>query len=593
MVGGNKQIDFIPLSSLEGKHFIVKDYQRGYKWEEEQINALLKDIHNHNDGKYCLQPLIVEEKNEGIELIDGQQRITTIYLLLLYFDKGIFYSIDYQTRENTQQFLSKHTKLLCDSASSKISWEDFAKKHPKFDNVDIFHLQLVYSNICAWFSEKDDNYKKLFLDKLLHQVHVIWYDIRVNDKNQLAEEVFLNLNSGKIPLTSSELIKALFILDIQKRFSPDIAKLKAAALAAEWDIIENKLHDDTFWYFICDHKVYEDSDTRIDLIIDLANAISPTYKAWSPMDAYRKYEEIFLNGGQLDWDTVKNTYNKLNEWFEDKSLYHYAGFLVVTGIKNLLDIINSSKGKTKIEFHEALLKFIRDEFIKKITRDGVTHGKYDLDMITYQNDKKSCENALVLLNIQYYLNNRSENKFPFNLYKSESWSVEHINPQNPKEFGTVGAIIKWLTSFKTYFEKSGTEVKLVKEIAALLQILSLGAADKKLVDLKLPANRIDKLDEVIANITESLDLHNISNLALIDRVTNSTLGNKVFMEKRRLVVDLYYNGENSAYIPECTKDVFTKNFSKDDTAISDGIFGLADMEDYKSYIVNQLKPYYS
>jgi uncharacterized protein with ParB-like and HNH nuclease domain len=586
-------IDFIPINTLKGKKFVVKDYQRGYKWEQEQIEALLKDIHNHKEGKYCLQPLVIDENSDNVELIDGQQRITTIYLLLHYFGIEQFYSIDYQTRESTREFLSSNIQLLKEVAEAKTEWEDFVKQHPQFDNVDVFHLQLVYSRIYFYFEKRDKYYKDSFLNKILYQLHVIWYDIKANNKIQQPEEVFLNLNSGKVLLTSSELIKALFILDAQNKYTPDIAKLKAAELATEWDIIENKLHDDTFWYFICDHKHYETSDTRIDLIIDLANGLSPNSKLWDPMNGYRIYEELYLKGEVINWPNIKNTFNKLNEWFEDKILYHYTGFLIVSRITTLHAIITASKSKNKDEFRETLLKIIQDEFNKVITDQDKVYKKYDLEVITYEGNRRECQNALLLLNIQYYLNNKSDNKFPFNLYKSESWSVEHINPQNPREFNSVNAVVKWLHSFKLYFEKSEKEAKLRKEIDSIIKVISTGSLNRRLIDLKLSNQNKELLDNVISKITEVLELHDISNLALLDKVTNTMLSNKVFMEKRQVILDLYYMRSKAAYIPECTKDVFTKNFSKDDDAVSDSIFGLADMEDYKSHIEKQLEIYYT
>jgi uncharacterized protein with ParB-like and HNH nuclease domain len=106
----NNNISFVPINNIKGKHFIVKEYQRGYKWESNQIIALLKDIENHKIGKYCLQPVIVDESNGYVELIDGQQRITTLYLMLHYLGENKYYTIDYKTRHASQLFICE--KLL-------------------------------------------------------------------------------------------------------------------------------------------------------------------------------------------------------------------------------------------------------------------------------------------------------------------------------------------------------------------------------------------------------------------------------------------------------------------------------------------------
>ncbi len=95
-----------PSDSLYRKTFIVKDYQRGYRWSKSQIVCLLEDVRNfdtQNDKlKYCMQPLVVKKEtcplsnsanslsnmlshssdaalSDVWELIDGQQRLTTIF----------------------------------------------------------------------------------------------------------------------------------------------------------------------------------------------------------------------------------------------------------------------------------------------------------------------------------------------------------------------------------------------------------------------------------------------------------------------------------------------------------------------------------
>jgi uncharacterized protein with ParB-like and HNH nuclease domain len=591
-----KEIDFIPLGSLVGKHFVVKDYQRGYKWEAKEINELLNDVNNHRQGKYCLQPIVVDETNTGIELIDGQQRMTSIYLLLNYLGFIKYYTIDYQTRIATQDFLLNKLEVLKNEVNNGCIWDTFIadSEMQSYNNVDIYHIYLVFSEINKWFQNKTEEDKKQYTIKLLNQVHIIWYDIKANTNNQHAEDVFLNLNAGKIPLTSSELIKALFVLDVQSKYSKEVSKLKSAELASEWDNIENRLQDDSFWFFVCDNNYYNNLDTRIDFIIDLANEVSPK-KDWDGLDSYRKYEKEFLAKSSLDWLKIKETFNKLNEWFDDKELYHFVGYLVVTRIKSLKDIIKESNGKNKLSFKTCLIEIIRKEFESQKTEVDKTIRYYELDNLDYQDYPKACQNVLLLLNVQYFLNNLSQNKFPFDLYKKESWSVEHINPQNPRAFKTISYIIIWLKSYYIYFAKYYKEKVLTKNIQEVMELLNLiEDKEKSLVEIRWSKLNIEKLDSVIIEITNELDLHGISNLALLDRNTNSKLGNKIFMHKRSIILNLYYAGkENEVFIPECTRDVFTKNYSNEAQNVSDEIFGMENMKDYKMHIKNQLITYYT
>jgi hypothetical protein len=274
------------------------------------------------------------------------------------------------------------------------------------------------------------------------------------------------------------------------------------------------------------------------------------------------------------WEKIKQTFNKLNEWYKDIELYHYVGYLVVTKIKRISEIIKVSKGKNKLLFKKELIDLIKLEFKKtKDIEDNKKRNIYDLETINYKDNRDECENLLLLLNVQYFLNNSSSNKFPFDLYRKEFWSVEHINPQNPKNFKSIKEIEKWLTSFKKYYNKNKSEgFELVIEISEILNILPAERHERKLSELKWNQERMTKFQNVIDKITENLELHGIANLSLLDRNTNSKLGNNIFIDKRKVVLDLYYSKkEENVFIPECTKDVFTKNFSKENENIVDDL----------------------
>src|SRR5690606_13770652 len=192
-------------------------------------------------------------------------------------------------------------------------------------------------------------------------------------------------------------------------------------------------------------------------------------------------------------------------------------------------------------------------------------------------------------------NTSSHNKFSFDLYKSEYWSVEHINPQNPKDFKSVGQVVKWLDSYKNYYTKNYNEDKnIVDEITDLFNLLNHSEnKNRKLSELRLSKENSEKLQSVTEKITNDLELHNITNLALLDRSTNSKLGNNVFIDKRKIILDLYYAANaKDVFILKCTKDVFTKNFSKENENISDEFFVPRDMIDYKEHLKKQLDFYY-
>src|ERR1041385_9523421 len=70
--------------------FRVPAYQRGYRWREKQVRLLITDIWENQNKNYCLQPVVVKRwGDDRLELIDGQQRLTTLYLIFLYMKNEV------------------------------------------------------------------------------------------------------------------------------------------------------------------------------------------------------------------------------------------------------------------------------------------------------------------------------------------------------------------------------------------------------------------------------------------------------------------------------------------------------------------------
>ena len=96
------------LKDLYGKTFYIPSYQRGYRWTEDNVQKLLEDLENFGKNEknhnidYCLQPLMVKKcvdnkNNESYELIDGQQRLTTLKLILdELFEEKNKYVLEYE-----------------------------------------------------------------------------------------------------------------------------------------------------------------------------------------------------------------------------------------------------------------------------------------------------------------------------------------------------------------------------------------------------------------------------------------------------------------------------------------------------------------
>ena len=103
------KIELKSVSEILGMKFFIPSYQRGYRWTEQQVKDLLNDVNefipekvkdSNEETWYCLQPLVVRkmdendsrlgkesDKKDWFEVIDGQQRLTTIFLIIHYFNE--------------------------------------------------------------------------------------------------------------------------------------------------------------------------------------------------------------------------------------------------------------------------------------------------------------------------------------------------------------------------------------------------------------------------------------------------------------------------------------------------------------------------
>ncbi|EGQ8498032.1 DUF262 domain-containing protein, partial [Vibrio alginolyticus] len=118
------------INEIRDIDFYIPSYQRGYRWTPKEVKDLLNDISefrprfvNDDNEKtwYCLQPIVVKKKdNAQYEVIDGQQRLTTIYLILHFLNSRFrepekLFRLGYETRENSTDFLINLEKGASDN----------------------------------------------------------------------------------------------------------------------------------------------------------------------------------------------------------------------------------------------------------------------------------------------------------------------------------------------------------------------------------------------------------------------------------------------------------------------------------------------
>lgn len=507
------------VKELEGYKFYVPDYQRGYRWTDQEVKDFLDDIYlidpsPRTKTSYCLQPLIVKAKdgNNKYEIVDGQQRLTTIFIVLKIAEEVTKtappFTLKFDTREKSELFL-----------------QDLGKNDNAIveDNIDYYHVSKAFLAANNWIEKKctDGTARFTVISNLFNvireKVFFIWYSLT---PNETAVDIFNRVNMGKIGLSNAELIKALI-------FSNDnfpSSSTQKQELAIKWDSIERKLQEDSFWYFLSPGGKRR-METRIDLIFDL---LSENYNEKLPSEdklpenenlpnrtflifytAYRinsevhsndpKEQQIAANNSFITslWQKVEGLFERFVEWFNDINKYHVIGYLIASGIR-IERLFELSEGKRRSEVLFDLIKTTK-EFVPSIDKESFASLVYG------QHSK--LKNLLLLGNIATLVcKNEKQYRFPFDIYKKEKWDIEHIH----------------------------------------------------------------------ATADESADEDDsIGNLTLLSASINRSYQAEPFLEKRRIIIDRDSKG---MFIPVCTKNVFLKAYSSNVEDMT--IWGDSDKRDY-------------
>ena len=593
-------IEMKSISNLLGLKFFIPSYQRGYRWNEQQIEDLLNDINdfrpesvnNSDEGTwYCLQPLVVKkirkvyipcdevtEEEDWYEVIDGQQRLTTIYLIIHYFNemwngkrKTPLPTISYATRNDSYDFLRN---LEINEAEEAVTPGKEFK-----DYIDYFYMKHAYSTIHKWACKQGETFDNNdFQSKFIHRTRVIWYETVDEDPIK----VFTRLNIGKISLTNAELIKALFLNRSNFRVSDDKhLKLRQQEIASEWDNIEYTLQNDEFWLFL-NEKGYC-RPTRIDFIFDLIceqNNLGLNDEKYGMIgsDNYRTfryfYEYFHSDQSNIEkcWNEVKAYFQTFKEWYEDLELYHYVGYLIVHGhtIHNLVAEWNGSTDKNYFMIE------LKNKIASEIKKCPPLDYQYKVD----GSDKGKCKPILLFHNIQTIVNQNKNNldnvkyqigifhKFPFHLYKIESWDVEHINSNTTNEEDDIMTQKQWLLNVYLSADK-----EMKTKIHDFFKQVEEEQRNKLFHEIK---NHFPQTDDWTPE-----EKNRIWNYTLLDSSTNRSYGNALFSGKRQVIIGkdkgikisipkmtkdgrLQFIREEkaeSSFVPLCTKQVFMKYYS--------------------------------
>lgn len=552
---------------IQGEFFVAA-YQRGYRWGRDEVRQLLEDIKTHKreadrgePTDYYLQPIVVLKRDDGSwELVDGQQRLTTLFLITKFVatkiaDSRLDYLLTYETRQGSRDFLETL---------------DFSRRD---ENIDYYHIAQAYDVIAEWFDEQPNATQAAinFHTALANWVYVIWYEAPPGTD---ATALFTRLNRDRIPLTDSELIKALVL---SNSGAAGGKSGRQDEIAARWDGFERDLRDPQFWAFLT--RSSTERSTHIDFLFESMTPKAglrerPRYWTFSKVQ-----EDIAKRGTTAFWRDVVERHGLLTGWFQDRYLYHRIGYLIQVG-DSLRELIDLSRSRTHSVFQKALVNRTRKRL--DLTTDKVS-------LLRYGKDYGKCADVLLLMNIETVLGSSDiGSRFSFHAYV-DNWSLEHIHAQNSEAFEKETERRDSLRAHKKKIEdlhwppdQRADVDELIDKINAHLAMAD-GKTDERSFDwifrqvlALFSAPDADSTDE---------DTHGLGNLALLQRNLNSKLNNAVFALKREQVIELDQNG---AYILPCTRNVFLKYY----TAAADqqlSLWGPQDQANYLTALIDKVE----
>jgi len=589
------QKEFLSKKGIE--YFNIPHYQRGYKWETSNVEKLLDDIYSSrlkDDLFYCIQNITITKKDNIYNVIDGQQRLTTLTIILSYLGEKELVSNKVRFPENSiRKFTNKTlndwvTNQEFDFYTHFKSWNDIVAKHPEYDLQDIYHIVQVALAVKRWFEklkEKEgESYVESFKSKLLYNVKLIVNEV---EGSQSEEKIFANLNSKRIPLDGSDLIRAILITRVAKEEAKEEGDLKNIIFVNErriklgWELDQIN----TWWskkevktYFKRLVKIESESIGKNKLFNDDFYPINNLYLlfAESKNKEFLSLELIENSSEAIAlYKEIIHLHHTLFDWFHDREIYHLVGY-----------IFANETNRKSLDFYEIWTFWknssTRQVFVTKLKDEIKSYFIIEKSIVDYTNlqinwyeDKNDLLiKTLLLMDVIECL---KENKafLPPLYFKKNLEDIEHIFPQNPKD-------------------KKNSEI--VKYFNFLLKI---GEVEKKDMDVTNLESRLNNEDfksefvEFLVEKTSKINENSIGNLVILHRSLNRGLGNKVYEQKRSKIISFHNQGN---FIQPHTFKVFVRDFLNDTQKdiYTDNEFWLQnDIVNNAGYIKQQINHFFT
>ncbi len=595
-------------SYLRGKYYTIPEYQRGYKWETKDIDCLLKDINNFSknddlDLFYCLQNITLVENSDSFNVVDGQQRLTTLAIILSYLGEYslINEKIQYNIRKETEEFLKEY---IYKSSNIKTieDWEQLLSisslENKDYDYQDVYYLFNAYKTVQSWFNSYPHKEADM-RDKILNHIKII-----VNlPKNIDEQELFENLNGKRVPLDGADLIRALIITRVAKTEVGELDdSTKQNVLINERRVKIGLLLDSfNLWWSEENKQIYFRQLTKEAKISESTSVAFDDNI--SPINNLYKLYSLAYSDGKLDMDFFerKSTDNNflheiqtlqrtIENWYNDRILYHLILFTIIYAGEG-----DKEKNLHKLSFKELYQTWQRShrkDFISylknRISNNEVFEDLLQQINITDKDNETTAfqemwyDNKLVnvstLLDIISILSSKSNTKLPAKYFKAHKEDLEHIFPQTP-----IGDRIK---------DKEKQSQILIQYVGIINQSIS----DDERINLTkddIDWDNQEWKEEIKAIIKDKIGkiipINSLGNMCVLHESVNRGYGNDFFLEKR---IDIMRKSQQGFFIRPHVYDAFNKIYiERQDDSINMSMMTIWDKSDIlgrRKYIINQI-----
>jgi hypothetical protein len=543
--------------------FRIPPYQRGYKWGSEKdqpVESLLSDLKQAWRSKakeYLLQAITVKKvpgvkSGSVLEVIDGQQRLTTLFILIhaLNFrvDKSVRPNIaaqklQYSIRHKTHSLDELVASWIESVGNSSDHFDQLKNNHSveKEDHQDSYYLKCAALRCMDALRSQPGEPAFQNIQDIGHFRNYVLRDVKlmVNavEAHVSGEVVFGNLNTNRVVLTELELIKGLLLTRVAREPAGryrEVLEMRIQ-LGRKWDEINHwvNLPEIRSLYF----SAFENGmNGLLELVArQLPHPFRPPKQS---TDDGKPVFEYFLRQTHLDpvFRLLANTYARLQDWYTDDRSYHLLGYCLMykKAAERLPFLAEQLRFKTRSELNKQWYR-LRSLILLRGTNDPVGAA---LDKLGYAEDNAQIQSILLALSI---FQGVDDSRFNFHAYQKEKWSLEHIFPQTP--FG------------------KGARLNDGQKKAALDVLVSKGkdllaeALIQRIAQARDSAN-IAEMETEISQLLESEPLlHQIGNLCLLSPGDNAAMGCGMFDEKRNAIRDRIARG---SFVPRHTYEVFSK-----------------------------------